>query len=275
MLRNYWSPKISYVFYGVSAACGVVLLIVSQLVTADQKAWVAYPNVSYYIQCSKNWGFLLIPTFAFFVWISDLLVNYFKSIRIWKVVCIILEQFHAQHFGTIDRFSVDGQEITSHKVTLFKFVRVRFAFCWIPWSGWVVPVARSFYDEAGYSIPRFKATERNFEGVAGRTYAKNETTLVPDLPVINGDSSDVDKNTFAAKLFVKRSWVDKRLKKKGGSPDIRSLLGIPVVVNGKKWGVLVIDSRNDKQMIKEEVQPLIKSEEYKNLVRLLDDVLGS
>jgi len=84
---------------------------------------------------------------------------------------------------------------------------------------------------------------------AGRCWSTKSVVLVPEkdskvpLPCLhNEDTKPHDPRSiadiYAKATFVSTDWV---LKMK---PRSRSFLGIPVVVKGAPWGVIIVDSRD-------------------------------
>jgi hypothetical protein len=77
------------------------------------------------------------------------------------------------------------------------------------------------------------------EGIAGMAYSTDSTVQVEDLPNVGGKSPKLqDLQMYAKKAYVDIEWLKKK------QPKSRSLLGFPVKVKGKTWGVLVLDSRD-------------------------------
>jgi hypothetical protein len=122
------------------------------------------------------------------------------------------------------------------RVTLFRFV----SFTWRQWpflGGWLIPIERS-----GISSRKTRALFRvdddgeQCNGIAGRTWAKRNEIYVEELPDLALDNSELKVSEYASKTFMNAVQVRDRM------PKARSLLGIPVEIDGKKWGVIVIDS---------------------------------
>lgn len=122
------------------------------------------------------------------------------------------------------------------RVTLFKY---RWA-TWRRWpffGGWLIPIERSgTLTRNTNAIFRAPDDGEKCEGVAGRAWSKQAKVYVPNLPDLRRSPSEVQFIDYAAKSFVDAA----RLKSK--PPQARSLLGIPVEVGQKRWGVIVIDS---------------------------------
>jgi hypothetical protein len=101
-------------------------------------------------------------------------------------------------------------------------------------------------DQHGNGISR-----RKVEGVAGRAWSTSSIVLVPNrekneslLPALarpGRKPADIRPlaDVYARATFVSVDWTLKRL------PNARSFMGIPVMVKGQPWGVIVVDSRAD------------------------------
>lgn len=152
---------------------------------------------------------------------------------VWDTIHYLLDTFR----GYV--FEEEGGPLHHHRVTLFKYVRVRFWLCRWPWSGWLVPVERSGHTTQK-SRTAFLAPDDadRAEGVAGQTWAQNRVVPLDKLP-------DINENPPCDVLaeYARRTWIaEARLQKQ--RQHARSFCGIPVEVKGKLWGVIVLDSRN-------------------------------
>jgi len=137
-------------------------------------------------------------------------------------------------------FSDVSFELEQHRrVTLFKRKR----FYWKRWpffGAWLVPIERS-----GETTRRTDAVFRvhddgeKCEGVAGRTYSKRKIVYVDSLPSLRTNRSDDD-----LKKYGEKSFTDPKRFRSNRFPQSCSLMGLPIEVDRKRWGVLVIDSIN-------------------------------
>lgn len=134
-----------------------------------------------------------------------------------------------------------GDDVHANRVTLFKHRRwclrlrpILYAFH----GGWLVPVARS-----GHASQRTKALFRapddtdKAEGWAGKTWARWKVQIVNNLPDVSANMNGQNVEVYATVTGVTTKWILKR------RPKTRSLAGIPVLVQGKAWGVIVLDSK--------------------------------
>ncbi len=103
--------------------------------------------------------------------------------------------------------------------------------------------------------------ESKNEGIAGRCWYWGDVAFRYDLPdVSQPDANDDDviaysKATFynVSKIRKRVQWLEKRPAKwfkwclpRPELPRSRCLAGFPILVSGKKWGVLVFDSEDPK-----------------------------
>lgn len=159
----------------------------------------------------------------------------------------LLEHMREDVFG-------EHQEDPSHyhRVTLFRKQTWTWRFMYLdgwrprflgwPGGGWLVPVMRSGHTtqkaRSRWSVPD---AADNAVGIAGWTWNKDGVTAVQKLPCIaeycDGEPSDADYEIYAVKSHVPEAWARSR------RPEQRSLCGFPVKARGKRWGVLVLDSR--------------------------------
>lgn len=144
----------------------------------------------------------------------------------------------------------------SHRVTLFK----RKKWCWFfkssmskgifpwskgryPWSGWLVPVLRS-----GHTSQKTRAIflasddGSKCEGVAGHAWAANNKIVVDNLQNITAASSQANRRRYAERTFCPERLIESYISL--ARPLPRSIGAIPIEVNHKFWGVLVLDSRS-------------------------------
>lgn len=153
---------------------------------------------------------------------------------VWDTVHHLLDSFQ----GYV--FEGESGPLQHHRVTLFKYVRVRPRLCRWPWSGWLVPVERSGHT-ARRNRTSFLAPDdaEQAEGIAGQTWVQNRVVVVNELPDINENPSRDVLAEYAQRTWIAETWVLQKQRQ-----HARSFCGIPVEVKGKLWGVIVLDSRN-------------------------------
>lgn len=148
-----------------------------------------------------------------------------------------------------------------HRVTLFRRDRFHpcirlwpfyFRFSW-PWSGWMVPVARSSHTyQQMLSIFIAPDDPLKAEGVAGRTWANRSRIDRPDLPDVSANCTEYDKRNYEDRTFFPlKKYLRKDLR-------ARSFYGLPVYVDNEPWGAIVIDSS----------QPSLKTSRIQEIINL-------
>ena len=140
-----------------------------------------------------------------------------------------------------DAFKNQSFELDQHRrVTLFQHRR----FCWRRWpffGGWLIPIERSGNHTRKTNAIFYAPDDgESSEGVAGRAWSRRKNVLVEALPDLRSKKvTDEDFLKYAEKSFCKAN----KLRRK--PPQARSLLGIPIDVGNKMWGVIVFDSVNE------------------------------
>ena len=161
----------------------------------------------------------------------------------------------------------------NHRVTLFKYKRTYlglftkkryWCFKFFPWSlsrhpfsGWLVPIARS-----GYTGQNAKAVfwapddGLSAEGIAGVAWASNCTVVRQKLPRITKLSSLENQKKYCeatgTRNSVLQSYVD------AGRVPARSFVAFPILgKDGKPWGVAVLDIKNAEGILINEVQKAV------------------
>ena len=183
----------------------------------------------------------------------------------------LLDQYREEMFGKDEETKEEPEHF--HRVTLYKY-GWHWALVMWPWSGWVVPVARSG-STTKTKIPCFRASRNEpdkAEGVAGQTWVRNRRVPVFNLPNLNIESpSEPDIEEYAKQTFVSEKWMYNRIQKHKKGPQARSLLGIPLETKGKSWGVLVVDSRSQESIGLKKVSKSYSSQAYYSVLsRLLE-----
>jgi hypothetical protein len=196
----------------------------------------------------SGWQFLKLPldSVQHTAWLTILLLSVALAITqvarnqigppwVWEHLHMLLDSFRDLVFED------EGGDVHHHRATIFK--RVSFGRGWRfwDWRGWLVPVERS-----GHTTRRSKSTFRapdnadKSEGVAGTTWAGKQTIYVEDLPDVSGNPSPATLEQYARATRSTTKWLAKH------KPCSRSFCGIPFDVKGKRWGVVVLDSRNEQ-----------------------------
>lgn len=189
--------------------------------------------------------YLLPYTIGGYVAVNGLL-SYVSKPRLWKAAQGCIDALHDHVFENAEGSS------HHHRVTLFQWRR----FAWWPrdihgrfrnpWSGWLHPVVRSGHttqrSETKFLVPR-NDPERA-QGVAGEVWNTRRVLNYSSLPHLTENSTPDDYVEYADKSKVPTLWLEDRIKNK--KPCARSFVGIPVEVDHDVWGVVLLDSRQEK-----------------------------
>lgn len=199
-----------------------------------------------YIQSEAWWLLVMLGGLA---GTSKIVCSRLGAPWVWEIVQSMVGELNRQAFR-----NNANDPSHHHRVTLFKHVRCRFrVWPWRsrfwPWgpghwpcSGWLVPVARS-----GHTTQRtktiFMAPDEadHAEGVAGKAWSCNGILHKSNLPDLYSDTSKENVAAYANETWLAEELVQKRMQE--GLSLARSYLGIQIEVKGKRWGVIVLDSR--------------------------------
>jgi len=133
-------------------------------------------------------------------------------------------------------FPKRGGGIHLHRATLFK------ADGWFKWTRRLVIYARSGHTTQG-STTNFKIppdVPDRAQGIAGITWKVNAVVVKKGLPHIDAGSDEATKAEYARETGVSVAWLN------GRTYNARSFMGIPIEVNGALWGVVVLDSADER-----------------------------
>ncbi len=161
----------------------------------------------------------------------------------WKTVQVLVDHYREETFGKNEHTKDDPLHF--HRVTIFKQCRWRLWFVRWPWSGWMIPVVRSNYATKS-RISCFRASlddPYSTCGIAGQAFVSCKRISVSDLPdLCVPQTTDDDFKRYAERTFVTTEVL------RDDPPSSRSLLGIPIELNGTLWGSIVLDSQNPRQI---------------------------
>jgi hypothetical protein len=181
----------------------------------------------------------------------------------WTAIKELLDIWQSQIFASIPSAPAD-----EHRITIFKRVsRWRNPKGWLElkfrtgnpnwwryreWPvGWFKPLVRSQHvTQRNITwFPCFDAA-RPGEGFIGAVWRASDTFRTPTLPDLNPPADAVsglptepsagDYQVYAKQTRVVETWLRERKDK----TNARTLCGIKMEKNGKKWGVMVVDSRS-------------------------------
>jgi hypothetical protein len=234
---------------------------VASCVRIDEKRIAALPALVAIILLIRSSSWWSAPLATFVAASLPKLNSFFGDDRQWKTVQVLIDHLREETFAKDDETKNDP--LHHHRITMFKYCRFRACFARWPWSGWMIPVARSGF-RTKTKIRFFRASlekPEDAEGVAGRAFAYGKTISVNDLPSLTiARANPDDLARYAERTFVPLSSI------RSNAPGARSLLGIPVEVNGKPWGALVLDSHSPKEITN-------KKAVYGTLAKVLNAIL--
>ena len=110
-----------------------------------------------------------------------------------------------------------------------------------PFRSRLIPVERSGHISQK-STATFAAPDDadKAEGVAGRAWRTFRVLIVANLPDLNAAYTEAGIREYAKKTWIDAKWVRARIAQR--KTLARSYVGIPIRVDGKPWGVIIIDS---------------------------------
>lgn len=223
--------------YGILKWVQIVVAFCIVIIAASLKAdpskvgWEDLRAVLMAVQASAWWA---LPVATLIAGVLSFLKSQLGPPWVWNTIQHFLDVFRGEVFeDTI------GEPVHHHRVTLFRRTGWRWARVHWPWDGWLVAVARSGHTTQN-NHPVFRAPDGadRAEGVAGQAWAQRKIVVVRNLPKLDASSPREDFERYAHDSFVTVEWLQRHL------PSARALCGIPVDVNGKPWGVIVLDSRD-------------------------------
>jgi hypothetical protein len=239
MLREDSSAFIGTFLFVVELVAALAVAIISASLKIDANN--LWPFAAQILIAIRNSAWYTLPSVMIIGVISIKTRETMGSRRTWRVVQVLLDHYWQESFAQDSDTKNDPRHF--HRVTMFKHCRFRLGK-W-PFSGWLVPVARSGHSTKS-GIRHFKASLNDpdgAEGVAGRAFAYQKIVPIYNLPRIKNDD---DKKRYAEKSFVSVKKIEKDCTSERQS---RSFLGIPVEVKGKPWGAIVLDSHHPKEIV--------------------------
>lgn len=251
MRRNSLRVVAYYVSAAVQVASVVLTAGVAAAFRAEPKNWNE-PAIAKGLQWVQENGWWLLLAGVAMAVIAKGVAAWTGPPWAWNSINKFLNVLRDQVFD-----AAPEDAMHDHRATLFKFRRnVLWIWpwrCWwcpwgrlrVPWSGWLVPVARSGHTTQRTNVVYLAPDDaKNVEGIAGEAWSRNEVVLAVDLPALSARANKAEIAEYAKKTFVSEAWVRHRIK--SGKPCPRSLCGIPVEVDTiwgtKTWGTIVLDS---------------------------------
>lgn len=239
-------------FVGIQALALFLIAVIGGMLKLEtdkfRTPWLpALPDVIKLVQDNAWWLLIGLGASA---GISRIACSQLGSPWVWKTVQSVIDQLREFAF-----IADGGKPSHYHRVTVFKRVSFKF-FVW-PWrspiwpwgigrgpfSGWLVPVARS-----GHTTKRTKTVflapdDADFaEGMAGLAWSCNDLVHKADLPDLEQTVPQESIEVYSLQTGLSVEMTQKRME--AGLPTARSFLAMSIEVSNKKWGVVVLDSRD-------------------------------
>jgi hypothetical protein len=261
LLRRELSGKLDAVLRATTWVVAFLTVVVTGILKADPNDYVQWPFVHEKIISVQKSAWLVLPIFLIIAGIAGVLLQRIGRPKIWNAVHYLLDEYRQQIFGTDPAKSKDPDYY--HRVTLFKHVWLRPTLRGRPWGGWMIPVERSG-QRTKSGIARFRASEHEpdrAQGVAGQTWARSRPVSVYGLPDINVPAPLPEEcERYATEGLVPQHWVYRRKRNRmKGASNGRAFFGIPIEVEGRTWGAVVIDSRSPDEIA---IEPLLDKPGY-------------
>ncbi|MEZ8855608.1 hypothetical protein AB6E16_08890 [Vibrio atlanticus] len=249
------NQKALKIINGTSTACSLFVGAVVQLDLNSPDANWDYKSWKVVVEFIKNHAPTILGIAALLIVIS------FISLRISRSA-VILNCVETKLDVIRDWLCCEAEAdyIDNHRVTLFQHKAVSFgiwrkprywALKYFPWSwektpfsGWLVPVARSGYTNQKPKAAFWAPDEgRKAEGIAGVCWATKATVHRDELPLITSTSSDLNKGKYCKITGTPKAVLDFYIDK--NKIPARSFLSFPILgKDGLPWGVVVIDSQS-------------------------------
>jgi hypothetical protein len=206
------------------------------------------PILVRFVDFSHVHGFWVIPILLLLTSLLSWATIYVGPKHHWRIIESILGQQRKLLFDSME------EPEHNHKVTLFEWKR---GVWYLPWTyfyeaGYLVAVAR-YGDRRRGRIPRFNASKEtgDAKGVVGLAWQYRREQYVQSLPNLNADHpSEADFKRYAARTNSSLEWVRKRWDKcrRENRATALSYLAVPIDINGRTWGVVVIDSTSPDEI---------------------------
>ena len=257
MLREREARAIDISMSIVAWTATVTAATIGAFLKADENRYKDWPYIVSAIIVIKAAAWWSLPCTTIIAAILQKLRSDIGSARRWNTVQVVLDQYRDQVFAG---FKNDPEY--HHRVTIFKYVKWRLTFLRWPWSGWIVPVARSGVTRKS-KISCFRASlddPTTSEGIGGQSFSGNRTLSIdglPDLTAANVNNDDIRR--YAERTFLPVTRVTQR------TLTARSLVAFPLEVKGKLWGCIVLDSHHPGKIA-------IKGNVYSMLAKVLDEL---
>lgn len=230
-----------------------------------------FPWAAPFLPWVQSTAWLTIPCLAVVAVLCGVVKSHVGSPWVWKVVHSLLDDLREGVFNG-SNYSSLGE----HRATLFKFcpccpggwriLSKKKKFWLIPYcklkihgplAGWLIPAERSSHNHRKSSAIFIAHDDSaHAEGVVGTQWHERESIHIEDLPEIGANASVQNIERYCTRSFTSIERVKKMIELERKMP--RSFHSIRIIVGGKPWGVVVLDSTHDKMPPKEEITKVAK-----------------
>ncbi|MGL6576528.1 hypothetical protein ACSZOM_10095 [Aeromonas hydrophila] len=233
-------------------------LFIGAIIQIDlaSKQFENHQTLKVILEYIKSISPILLIASALFIFIPYLILKFSSSAPILK--CVTAKLNTLRDWLCCD---INGDYDDNHRVTLFKYQRCYFGlifkrkywskkwFPWTfernPWSGWLVPIARSGYTSydarAVFWAPK---SSKKAEGVAGIAWGKGGDMIhFSKLPKISTTTSKANKEKYCTDTKIRLDLLEAFVSE--GTCPARSFLAFTLFVEGEQWGVIVVDSQSE------------------------------
>ena len=200
-------------------------------------------------QLASIWQSLIIGIATASIGFLDISVRSLDPWK-WKVIQECLDAFCSEVFAGSDH---DEDLNYKHRVTLYRLQSGSIRMIKPFWQKWLIPVARSgIITKRTKSIFRLHDNPRRIEGVVVQAFLKKkgQWLTVEDVPELMEAMTEAEKSIYRDKTNIS---FDKAIKMKYTA---RSYAAVRMEINGKPWGVLVLDSVYCKMPSDSKLKPL-------------------
>lgn len=234
----------------VQWACGILIILGSCALKGDAALYKSAPLVSAAVTLIQNTAWFFLPILTAIAGIAHHAQNRIGGHSIWGPTHWLVDEFR--------RLIFEGSSGPTHyhRVTIYKRTKrikvwdrsgppLRWHLLGIRRSDWLVPVEASA-DSTLRSLPTLWSPDDadRAEGVAGVAWARAVMLYVEGLPQIEEGSSEDDLLEYARVARLRPEWLKIKLKEQSIQWP-RAFCALPLEFDGKRWGVIVIDTRNE------------------------------
>jgi hypothetical protein len=266
--------RLLYISVFLTPIVGGLKTLTPELLSKWEHRFSVLVTITQFVQSEAWWLLVLLSAIA---GASKLICTYIGEPWAWQTIETTLEELQSHAF----KKNVDP--LHYHRVTLFKHKRCRFRICFGQWrstfwpwgrgrgpcSGWLVPVARTKHTTQKTKTVFLAPDDADAaEGIAGQAWNRNVMIPVTDLPDLSTDQSETSISGYANRTWLSQKLIKQRIEMRLGIA--RSYLGIPIEVKGKRWGVLVLDSRSPDGIWSPEE---LRYDTYKVMAKFLERLL--